>query len=83
MLISFDAMSNKFFNKLHGSRALTRRSILYDGAVGFGFLGLAGLLAEELPPIVGSTQQNPMLARKPHFTPKAKRVIFLFMHGGP
>tara|TARA_Y100000588_G_scaffold379929_4_gene462987 strand:+ start:20671 stop:22137 length:1467 start_codon:yes stop_codon:yes gene_type:complete len=82
-LISFDAMSNKFFNKLHGSRVLTRRSILYDGAVGFGFLGLAGLLAEELPPIVGSTQQNPMLARKPHFTPKAKRVIFLFMHGGP
>lgn len=76
-------MSNKFCSKLNGSRPLTRRSMLYDGAVGFGFLGLAGLLAGESPPMVDSAQQNPMLARKPHFTPKAKRVIFLFMHGGP
>jgi hypothetical protein len=26
---------------------------------------------------------NPLAVRKPHFEPKAKQVIFLFMHGGP
>jgi hypothetical protein len=26
---------------------------------------------------------NPLALRQPHFPPKAKRVIFLFMHGGP
>ena len=27
--------------------------------------------------------QDPLAARSPHFTPRAKRVIFLFMKGGP
>jgi len=43
---------------------------------------LAGLLGEE-----GRSEaidpRNPLAARPPHFAPKAKRVIFLFMHGGP
>jgi hypothetical protein len=31
----------------------------------------------------GSVHQNPLAAKDPHFTPKAKNVIFLFMYGGP
>ena len=42
-------------------------------ANGFGMLGLAGLCGS------GSTA----LAGQPHFAPRAKRVIFLFMSGGP
>ena len=52
--------------------------MLRAAGCGFGFLGLAGMLAE------GATSaDNPLAVRPPHFEPKAKRVIFLFMHGGP
>jgi Protein of unknown function (DUF1501) len=51
----------------------SRRALLAQSAAGFGLLGLRSLLAE----------QNPLAPKSPHFTPKAKRVIFLFMHGGP
>lgn len=66
-------------------KPLSRRAALRAAACGFGYLGLAGLLAET-GNLLASTQidpANPLAARKPHFKPKAKRVIFLFMHGGP
>jgi hypothetical protein len=44
---------------------------------GFGLLGLAHLLAQE------SVASSPLAAGQPHFPPRAKRVIFLFMSGGP
>jgi len=31
----------------------------------------------------GATMQNPLMPKTPHFTPKAKRVILLWMQGGP
>jgi hypothetical protein len=53
----------------------TRRQLLIESGLGFGSLALAGLLAEEAeaaaPP------------RFPQFRPRAKRVIFVFLHGGP
>jgi len=49
---------------------LSRRRLLGQAAVGFGSLALHSLVAAE-------DQQ------RPHFAPKAKRVIFLFMKGGP
>src|SRR5262249_54041277 len=49
-----------------------RRHLLKHSALGFGALALNSLLNEVA---VGSP--------KPHFEPKAKRVIFLFMKGGP
>ena len=55
--------------------------MLREAACGFGFLGLAGLLAERTE-LYGASA-NPLAPRAPHFEPKAKRVIFLFMHGGP
>jgi hypothetical protein len=52
---------------------------------GFGYLALAGLAAEQraaASPGQGPGQADPLGPRAPHFTPKAKRVIFLFMQGG-
>ena len=56
------------------SGSVSRRYLLRRAACGFGLMGLQGLLAEA---------PNPLAARAPHFPAKAKRVIFMFMHGGP
>jgi hypothetical protein len=51
---------------------------------GFGSLALAGLLAEEASAAgLGPNPDNPLSVKPPHFPPRAKRVIFLFMPGGP
>jgi len=56
-----------------------RREALKQSAVGFGSIALAGLLADQSKAAV----IDPLVAKPPHFTPKAKRMIFLFMKGGP
>jgi hypothetical protein len=60
----------------------TRREMLTQCSVGFGMLALAGLLSEEEARAVG-VYKNPLAPKSPMFTAKAKRVIYLFMHGGP
>ncbi len=55
---------------------LTRRAFLGRSAGGLGALALASLLKPELLASGG-------LPGLPHFAPKAKRIIFLFMAGGP
>ena len=53
-------------------------------ASGFGTLGLAGLLGEEfIARAVAGEAANPLALKPAMFPPKAKRVIFLFMSGGP
>ncbi|AWM36419.1 hypothetical protein GobsT_57820 [Gemmata obscuriglobus] len=63
----------------------TRREMLRSTALGFGWLALADLLATEsrAAETGRSGRPDPLALKKPHFEPKAKRVIFLFMHGGP
>jgi hypothetical protein len=60
---------------------LTRRDLLRRAGMGMGALGLATLLAEEAPARPVST--SPLAPRQPHFPGKAKRVLHLFMNGGP
>ena len=60
--------------------SLTRRSMLQRSAGGFGYLALQALLAEEQG---RGAVANPLAAKKPAFAPKAKRIVFLFMKGGP
>jgi hypothetical protein len=60
--------------------ALSRRQLLRRLGGGFGSLALAGLLAEEAAAAPGD---NPLAVRPPHFSARAKRVVFLFMPGGP
>ena len=49
---------------------------------GFGALALRSLLGGDQL-LASETSQNPLAPRPPHFAPKAKSVIFLFMYGGP
>lgn len=59
---------------------VSRRWFLRDCGVGLGAIALADLLG-------GSAQAapaaDPMAPKRPHHEPKAKRVIYLFMAGGP
>ena len=57
----------------------SRRQALTSMACGFGFLAAAGMGHQQA---LGSIA-NPLLPKNPHFAPRAKRVIFLFMQGGP
>ena len=56
----------------------TRRAALQQLACGFGYLALAGLAAQQS----ARAAVNPLAPRTPHFPPRAKRIIFLFMAGG-
>jgi hypothetical protein len=58
---------------------LSRRDFLMHTGGGFGALAAAALLADAAAP---PTRQGPMDVRPPHFKPKAKAVIQLFMYGG-
>lgn len=58
----------------------SRRGMLRDSAVGFGALALASLLGDERAAADGAA---PLAPKAPHFPARAKRVIFLFMSGGP
>ena len=57
----------------------TRRHALKSMACGFGYLALAGMAAERAV----AAGVNPLAPKTPHFKPRAKRVIFIFMQGGP
>src|SRR5262245_9386433 len=64
----------------------TRRDLLRVSAGGFGLLALADLLNGSRAMTRASEATNPgnpLEERVPQFAPRAKRVIFLFMHGGP
>src|SRR5262245_24098534 len=65
--------------------SLSRRAMLRRSAVGFGSLALASLLADQSQANESRTSQltDPLAAKPPHFPAKAKRIIFLFMKGGP
>jgi uncharacterized protein DUF1501 len=62
------------------SALFNRRQMLKNTGVGFGYLALASLLGENT---ARGASVDPLAARPPHFPARAKRVIFLFMKGGP
>lgn len=57
--------------------ASSRRDFLRQTSLGFGSLALTGLLADQ------AVADNPLAPKQPHFPARAKRVIMLFMEGGP
>src|SRR5258708_1075889 len=64
----------------------SRRQCLARVGTGFGLLALADLLAAESPALgLGATEGvgQPYAVRPPHHRARAKRVIFLYMPGGP
>jgi hypothetical protein len=66
-----------------------RRVFLRDAGTGLGGIALASLLAEQgllandekLPLRPEIKPESPLAARKPHFTPKAKRILTIFCSG--
>jgi hypothetical protein len=66
--------------------ALTRREFLTRCGMGMGALGLGTLLGDMgglAPSARAAAMTSPLASRMPHFAGKAKRVIHLFMNGGP
>ncbi|HYE32932.1 MAG TPA: DUF1501 domain-containing protein [Methylomirabilota bacterium] len=59
---------------------LSRREFFTTSAGGVGGLALAALLAQESK--AGASVKNPLAPRQPHFAPKAKNCIFIFLSGG-
>jgi hypothetical protein len=64
----------------------SRRDFLARAGAGFGALALADLLQGTAHAAAGDDSRpvtHPLRARVPHFAPRAKSVVFLFMEGGP
>lgn len=59
------------------SRPISRRQMLSQMGAGFGGLALSAMLAEQ------AKAASPLSPKQPHFEPRVKRVIMLFMFGGP
>ena len=75
-------MSRPHVLPVHSRREFLQRAGCGFGALAFAhLLGLDGLLANGAPAL--NTPLNPLSPKSPHFAPKAKSVIFLFMEGGP
>src|ERR1700756_1258609 len=77
----FEGLNNK----------LDRRQFLTKTSLGLGAMAIGTLLGKNLfgngasrivTPSGGSPEEE-MLKALPHFAPKAKRIVYLFMSGGP
>jgi len=55
-----------------------RRELLKSLSCGFGYTAFTSLAAQ-----AAAAYKSPLAPKAPHFAPKAKRVIFMFMQGGP
>ncbi len=82
---------NPSSNHSPDSGPLTRRGFLSRSGMGFAMLGLGGILADEerLRATASSgasgafgVTAGPLAPKAPHFAPKAKRIIHIFLNGG-
>jgi hypothetical protein len=74
------ASGTGFFEK-HGGM-FSRRAMLGKSFNGMGMLGLAAALGTRASG-AGASGGGPLAGKQPHFAPKAKRVIHLWMNGAP
>lgn len=61
----------------------SRRHFFRNIGAGIGTIALANLMQSDGYAADNVASVNPLIPRAPHFAPKAKNVIFLFMEGGP
>ena len=64
-----------------GAAGLSRRQLLHQSGMGFGALALGALFNNSAS--AAPTVQGPMMPHAPQFPAKAKRIVHLFMNGGP
>ena len=68
----------------HENIRLPRRELLSRAGIGLGMLGLSGLLADEgLLHAAATDSEQPLRPKRPHFPPRATRVVHFFLNGGP
>jgi len=60
-----------------------RRAFLRQAGGGLGIVALASLLANDRSATAAAPTARPLSPKPAHFAPRASRVIYLFMHGGP
>src|SRR6202790_3363312 len=72
---------DRFYRNLHPP-LVSRRWLFEQCGVGLGAMALGNLLAPS-GSAAHATPDAPLAPKKPHFPPKAKSVIFLFMAGAP
>lgn len=61
----------------------SRRAFFKRSGTGLGTVALAMLLGQPKLSAVEAVHENPLAPKRPHFVPRAERVVFLFMSGGP
>ena len=66
--------------RLERLRLATRRHFLKESSIGLGALALASLTGNDAS---AAASINPLAPRHPHFSPKARRVIYLHLSGAP
>src|SRR5437762_1846705 len=77
-------MSEQEIHEQEALRAMTRRHFFREAGCGVGKMALGALLCESLFGAQAAAEPaNPLAPRLPHFAPKAKRIIYLFMAGAP
>src|SRR5687767_8627174 len=64
-------------------QSITRREFFKRSGFSVGTIALASLLSEESAASEAKRTVDPLMARRPHFKPRAKRVIYLHMVGAP
>jgi hypothetical protein len=64
-------------------RAMTRRHFFKECGTGLGTMALASLMNESLFATAGEPTPSPLSPKPPHFAPKVKNIIYLFMAGAP
>src|SRR6266853_395582 len=72
---------DRFYRNLH-PQLVSRRWFFEQCGVGLGAMALGNLLAQS-GYAANTASDDPLAPKKPHFPPKAKSVIFLFMAGAP
>jgi hypothetical protein len=65
------------------TQSTSRRDMLRNSACGFGQLALAAMAGDAVRGAAPQRLLGPLAPKPAHFFPRAKRVIFLFMWGGP
>ncbi|WP_339743950.1 DUF1501 domain-containing protein [uncultured Rubinisphaera sp.] len=83
-------MNSKYYQDIHTglvtphrTLATTRRDMLKSCGAGFGMLPLAWLASNSEAMASSFDSKSPLAAKQTHFPATAKRVIYLFMEGGP
>ncbi len=72
------------FDQSNHLQRITRRHFFSQCGLGIGAIALASMLGESTFAAEEKRDMaNPMAPRRPHFKPRAKNIIFMFMAGGP